>query len=372
VTVRDLTTFVDEVIREASRLTIDEFLSKLPAEVAPGSLGSGAGGVALFFYELARRRSDGDAMLTLAAEWCEHAEAQLELRPAPRPEQQLAFAFGAAGVGYLRVLVGHRQGDDTSMERGTMGLVRSWEKAVATAPSTDLFGGAAGFVCAMHRLLRLDSLPSRTEHALRGMFADAVGHLKAALERPLVARSGHARSAMAHGVGGELLALLPLVEARPLVAERLGDLAKLVIRDDELVAWPVLLGARGVPQTAFGSWCNGIAGMTHLWCRAYEALRDPMYLRLATDSATTTFRALEGVPTVCCGTAGQAAVLDLYSRVAGEVPFRRRALDRMRRAIRDATSLPPILLQGKLGIALVALGLAEHHADVMPAFDVVR
>jgi serine/threonine-protein kinase len=213
---------------------------------------------------------------------------------------------------------------------------------------------------------------------------------------------------MAHGWAGYLYATLRWCQAaaRPLPAG-------LAARLDELAAgaeswgrgarwrWHGVSLAEGhhhaAPAVArwMAGWCNGSAGMVHLWTlasrmpglsmpaepgtvpRGHAAAGRRRWQQLAHAAAWHAWEANDQVESLCCGLAGRAyALLDLYQAGAGEEWLDRARILADRAAAASAAAAPEApddaqphsLYRGALGIAVLAADLERPEAAAMPLF----
>ena len=209
---------------------------------------------------------------------------------------------------------------------------------------------------------------------------------------------------MAHGWAGYLYATLRWCQAaaRPLpagLAVRLGELADSAESWGRGARWrwhgqpPAEahgLAAPAAPRWMAG-WCNGSAGMVHLWTlasrmqalspesnpatapRGRAAAGSDRWLQLAHAAAWHAWEADDQVESLCCGLAGRAyALLDLYQAGAGAEWLERARLLADRAAASAAapevTDASHSLYRGQLGIAVLAADLERPESAAMPLF----
>jgi eukaryotic-like serine/threonine-protein kinase len=230
---------------------------------------------------------------------------------------------------------------------------------------------------------------------------------------PLAACPEAPNLGMAHGWAGYLYATLRWCQAaaRPLpagLAARLRELAGSAESWGRGARWrwhgqPLAEGHRLAAPAAprwMAGWCNGSAGMVHLWTLAsrtpgLSSPADPgtgprdaatatgpdCWMQLAHLAAWHAWEADDQVETLCCGLAGRAyALLDLYQSGAGpEWLARARILADRAAAISAAAvsgaaaedpdaSRPHGLYRGQLGIAVLAADLERPELAAMPLF----
>jgi hypothetical protein len=343
-------------VREA-RVSLAEFSS----EAIPGSLSSGAPGVAFFLHEAARLTGD-DGLLDPARRWC--AAGREWARRATRADWKdlpRGFLIGESGLAYVEALLCARDGD----RKGVLTAVERMEQASdrmddlrAGFRSNDLLGGGGGVLCGA---LDLDArLPPGPEHdAAREVLKRVRERAAAALEAAPREIGPSDPLGIAHGLAGDLWALIAVRNpGDETVRTRLRKLAAVRQLDEEgLVYW--LPSRSSTDHKLLGTWCHGMAGHSLLWCEITRRTRNKEsaeIARLAAEACSI----MGGLnPTLCCGLAGQTVALQRYADLSGDSRFARRAYDRLVRAIRIVESgveeSPFGLWKGTLGVALVAL-----------------
>jgi len=356
--------FVERVIARLRTTPVD--LSRLSDESAPGSIFSGASGVAFFLHEAARLRRD-ETLLEPARRWSEAAR-EWAARATREDWGRCPYGFlvGDTGVAYVDALLGARRGDH---ERALAAVTRIDEVSDAfgregpAAGPTEIVCGSAGVVCA---ILDLEvRLPRHANFdAARGVLRRARGRMTATLAAaygtPLDPGPGDFLG-MAHGVVGEIWALaLSLGVNHPTVRARSNELAALGEEDqDGFVYW---LPSRDGDHSLLGTWCHGMVGHTLFWCEVSRQAGGEDRSRLAARAAKTAEVLAGGGPTLCCGLAGSSLALQRYADTSGDERAGRRAYDQLARAVRlveaDETADEGVFLglwKGTLGVALVAM-----------------
>jgi hypothetical protein len=241
---------------------------------------------------------------------------------------------------------GARRGIDC-FARACDGLLRD------PAGPTELFGGAAGLACAAADLAdRAPMLEAESLRTLESRRAALLGRVHERLAEPIASRDGgRAALGLAHGVAGELWALVRGGRARsPHVDARLGELAGLGKAEGDAALTPAHVGGRMISDLS-STLCNGVPGQALLWLDVASEQARPI--------CVATFVLRSGLGSICCGLAGHAIVLERYGGLAGDPQFQRRARDRLRQAVAlcsAAEALDPglSLWHGAPGIALVA------------------
>jgi eukaryotic-like serine/threonine-protein kinase len=209
---------------------------------------------------------------------------------------------------------------------------------------------------------------------------------------PLAACAERPNLGIAHGWAGYLYATLQWCRAaaRPLPAglaarlDELGDAAESWGRGARWrwLAQPPAAGHRSATAGAavwMAGWCNGSAGMAHLYSLAARLLGGPRPERLAMAAAWHAWETPDRGESLCCGLAGRAyALLELHRRGAGAewLSRARQLADRAaaeaaspaRAAAPEGAALDHSLYRGQLGLAVLAADLERPAAAAMPAF----
>lgn len=352
--------FVELVVARLRETPVN--LTGLPPESIPGSLHSGAAGVAFFLHEAARLSGE-EALLEPAHQWYEAARAWAD--HATRSDWQglaRGFLIGETGLSYVDALLAARHGDRARVLRAVERIARvsdRFDDLRQGLRPTELLAGAAGVACATRDLeARLPgSEHEASRNVLRRVRAGAATSLMAAYATALDPGADDLLG-FAHGLAGELWALAAVVGVdHDLVRARLSEFAALREIDDEgLVYWRP---HRGKALSSFlGTWCNGMPGQTLLFCEVARQTRSPEWSRLAGLAAQTTDLFGGTNPSLCCGLAGQSVALHRYAELSGDARMARSADDRLTRAAEISSAAAAQFLglwQGVLGVALVAM-----------------
>jgi serine/threonine-protein kinase len=369
------------------------------------SLKLGAAGLAYACLRLAAQRRDGE-LLAWAELWTARAASLLEDDGAfypggPWTREKLGTRgpfYGRAGVAYVQALLAVALGDTGPGKTGGLGrAVRHFvegvggEGAMPTASSIGVSGphdltlGTAGALMAASHLLALDP-PAEAAERLRAW----AGPVVAAFEEAMGSTTGPADPetllGIAHGWGGQLLALLQwhgAAGSRPaeIVERRLGELAGQAEPHGRGVRWPWVRHARPGPMNGgyMGGWCNGGAGLVFLGSAAARVLGDERWLGLAERAALGAMEGRSESDGLCCGTVGRAyAALHLHglatsgADVGSAEDWLDRAHDLARQAAERRRFEPyPLhcLYRGELGLALLAADLERPEAAIFPCFE---
>ncbi|APR88357.1 hypothetical protein A7982_13706 [Minicystis rosea] len=273
-----------------------------------------------------------------------------------RDELTAGVFTGLAGLGYVETLLGAALDDARLRDAGIARIERAYRKHCAlAAPSGELFMGTAGY------------LALATDLGARGITGTSLTRVMAEAADRLGARHRRKTEPMnlgaAHGITGELLALLLIPDAlpRPALEARLDELLSLATVEGDYIAWPILRGGE-VPSPVWASFCNGVAGQTMLYARAFSVLGEDRYRTAALLGARTCFALAHGNATLCCGGGGAVTALALVGRALADSSFKRRSARRLAALeIQGSETCSRLLLQGDLGISW--LGLLRAHRE---------
>lgn len=353
------------------------------------SIAYGTAGVSLAWY---RRSliSDSPAHLGVARQFAALARAHRHEARAFHDGIELtrdnvgpiSYLNGSSGVWYVSALVAHASGDVA----GASTAVSRWLSAVRTRRRTlDLTLGRAGVVHTAALLIE----------ALRGSGLRAVPHLVRAGRRalgevwraldrygPIGDQCEYANLGIAHGWGGMLYATLRWRTIERLgasrertVKRRLAELAACAQPAGRGLSWPWRSApvSPGAYETYAPGWCNGSAGLVHLWLEAHAAYGDATSLELASGAAWHAWEAADdGAESLCCGLSGRAYALLALFRATGDVVWWSRARDLARRAsLAAAEHHEPFLsfYRGALGVALLLEEIERPELARMPGFE---
>jgi hypothetical protein len=355
------------------------------------SVAYGAAGVAYTLLRLARQ--EGSASLLAAADvWAEHSywamrhDGDNAFGDREMPSVSVgrsSLYFSAPGVHAVRALVG--------ASRGQVTPVRAASRALASCVRTDandldLGLGTPGVLLAC--ALVVESTPPWSQAAPRSLFTlgDALAsRLWVATDRlPAVPRAVTLRNlGAAHGWAGLLYAMLRWSDASgsPLpngMSDRFDQLATMAEPIGRGVRFPWNTETDQGPQTDdprryMAGWCNGSAGLVHVWLAAWHAFDRESFRDLAEAAAWHAWEDdSDDDTTLCCGLAGRAYALLAWHRHSRDNTWLTRATELVARGIAglDSTeSLDPGLLKGHLSLALLQRELAQPHFARMPLFE---
>lgn len=374
-----------------ARELLDEVLVRLavPGELSDGGLvpplASAMNGGAGFAYALLRiAESRGDeSLLALADLWSTRSTLALEspeafwneeLEIVPQLFGENSYYHTAAGVHGVHALVAAARGDGWDQR---LALERFVATASEPCEHVDAAFGRTGLLlgCSIAEESRLPGLDGSALRALGDRLRD---ELWTELERQPPLREGTQLKLLgaAHGWAGYLYALLRWSEATgtppaPGVAERLEQLGALGEPFGRGLRWSHEVGA-GVRDSALAaSWCNGAAGLVHLWMAAHRVLGDEAYARLGARAAWTAYETQAEPGDLCCGLAGRAyALLSLYRHTdeSGWLARGRMLADEAATSIRAHSLRRDSLYKGDVGVAVLAADLQAPEFACMPLY----
>jgi eukaryotic-like serine/threonine-protein kinase len=378
-----------DVIRRAERGGAGAADAPIACTDAPrASVIHGAAGLAYALYRVALVRESAD-LLSLADLWAARALAATGAPDAfeDRPRGITHLVYSAAtpyhtisGVHCVRALIASAVNDAPSLEQSVDAFIAS--STVPQEPDPDLMLGHAGVLLAA--ALLLDTVP--VEHG--GPRRRLAKHGNALLRegwRTLAAYPAmpdcprfHACGA-AHGWTGVLYATLRWCAATGCAlpaptALRLDELASHAEPWGRGVRWPHSLAPDVADRhTYLSGWCNGSAGLVHLWTLAARVTGDERFAQLAEGSAWSTWeQASDQSADICCGLAGAAYALLTQYRATGEAAWLRRGATLAARAARVVAADPPLrpdsLYHGVVGVALLVADLERPERASMPFF----
>lgn len=372
------------------RLDPGERLFEAGLPQAPySSINYGSGGIAYFLYRLAGIRQDAE-LLSWAKLWIEKALSEADTigeeafcEPAGEITREvigeIALYHTSTGLHATKALIGHAMADDQSTREALQAFARSTREA---GDKIDLTLGQAGILLGS-ALLR-EAIPG---HETIGSVGDRYFDLvfRQIEQMPPIGPGGGLDSTgIAHGWAGLLYALLLWCRSSGSpppdgLKERLAQLAAHAENADLGIRWPVKLHANRPLGEAgyFPSWCNGTAGMIHLWTLAHDLLKEPLFASLAEGAAANIIYSRSRIDQLCCGRPGHAyGVLNLY-KYTGEPRWLAHVKDLFEQA--RQLSEPPLgwevpphyysLYKGPMGTALLSADLEKPQYACMPLFE---
>jgi eukaryotic-like serine/threonine-protein kinase len=368
-----------------SRIGIDSSsYQALQNPTALCSVNTGAAGIAYMLYRIASVREDA-ALLALAELWIARAERhssddrafyceELELTPATVGRASLFHT--SVGLSCVEALIGVALGDGV---RAAQAIERFIARSQQASHNLDLTLGRSGILLGCAALLAVmpeSAIDARTAIAVLGDRVDA--DLRRGLAELLpVGDVGPLNLGIAHGWGGVLFALLRWREVcrrrgvDAAIETYLRALAAQAEVAGEGLRWRWIADRPGVERFMPG-WCNGSAGLVHLWTLAERSFGGAEYGELARRAAWNAWEEPSTSGDLCCGAAGRSyAMLNLY-RQTGDGLWLQRAHDLANKAVTliEQWSLHrDSLYKGEIGVALLIAELERPELSCMPLFD---
>lgn len=346
------------------------------------SVNTGAAGVAYALYRIASLRENPE-LLALAEIWIDRAERRAdddaafycrELDLTPENIGSTSLFHSSAGLACVEALVALANGDRM---RAGAAAQRFVTRARLADGRLDVTIGGAGLLLGCAGLIAMLPSSSDARDAVVALGDSLDANLRGAIAvLPAPGLKSELNFGIAHGWGGVLFALLRWRE----VFRRSGADALIEARLRELAAHGEAYGAglrwrwdaRPAPNNFMSGWCNGSAGLVHLWTLAERSLGGHEYDELARRCGLYAFEAPADIGDLCCGSGGCAyAMLDLY-RHTGDAVWLARARDLGERAatlIGRWALRADSLYKGSVGVALLIADLERPELSCMPLFD---
>jgi hypothetical protein len=378
-----ITRFAKRVIKQ---LGTDKALSGDEPRDRTASVNSGASGIAYAVYCIACARSD-PALLALADLWNAKAMGALHERDAFNNDGagltesavgRSSVFHSAVGAHLVSVAIAHGFGDAAARAAAVREFVLA---ARGGGAPLDVAFGKSGLLIACAMILGMSE--SRDQAAVASLggrayraLAKKLGSLSPIPENRRLVNLG-----VAHGWAGMLYATILWCSvthtAPPVwVSRRLGELAAQGERVGRGMRWP-WRDRSGVSAVAMPGWCNGSAGLVHLWTLAHASFGDTTYLELAERAGWNTWEDRGRAWDLCCGSAGRAYALLNLHRHTGRRVWLERAHRLAAQAVSDAqrsrgdhrVMYPSSLMRGVSGVAVLVEELARAEDARMPMFE---
>jgi hypothetical protein len=347
----------------------------------------GAAGVAVALYRAAVVRAEPE-LLALADEWSVRAARESGGLQAFHHDGLdvtvdtvgLVSPFHCiSGVHAVRALVSHARGD--VVERG-QALDSFVAESRHRCANVDLTVGRSGTLLAAGLVLEtVGETNAASTNRLVELGNETLAGIWARLNRtpPVAESDALSYLGIAHGWAGVLFATLRWCEAAHVpvageVVDRLDQLAQLARPCGPGVTWPIVNSRRRRDAGSAAGWCHGSAGYVHLWTTAHRMLGDNRWGILAERAAYNAQNARGELAQLCCGLGGQAYAMLCIHRHTGERGWLDAASELGARAAAHTTSarggpsLPASLYKGDVGLAALAVDIADPECAAMPFF----
>jgi len=293
-------------------------------------------------------------------------------------QAQTALFHSYSGLWFVHALVA----SECDLSSVQLYLDRFVSMAAQPKASFDVSFGNAGFLLASVVLLRrVDGISGVRLDGLRSLAAEYYRELAQLLDADL---ENQGTFGFAHGFAGVLYAVLRYVELLDLTEVCPGlrwidNLTKYATRVGGGATWPRVRGLAD-QEWAKASWCNGSAGMAHVYILAYDLYGREEDLQLAQEAAYVAGNGISGAYNLCCGNIGQAySLLKVFARTRNRI-WSRRANELVELAAQKAIHYHPGL-HGHAGFDMDGLfsgigGIVLLHAQMdkggdarMPVLD---
>lgn len=336
----------------------------LPSLQAPpfATLSHGAAGTAYALWRLGRMRLAENWLLAAIAD-----RSSNTLSGDPRMPST-SYLFGSSGKHWVHA----------RLARGAL-RERAIRRYIAAARVrtgwTDFASGTAGLLSGATLILNDATAPTLIDQKLEAAARSLRRSLDARL-RDHVKHGWHPHDAMrfAHGWSGIAYALLADRARRQKPVPAWMHTALL----DLVAIWsPTLASTPGLAA----SWCNGAAGATLLWSKAFSTTGERRFLVAARKAARTAAHAVGTNADLCCGTGGVAYALLSLDRIDPDHGWRERATELATCSIQRATGLatssiqrptmrwPNGLHRGHPGLVCLALDCLAERPRGFPAVE---
>jgi serine/threonine-protein kinase len=354
------------------------------------SVNFGTSGIAYALYRIACQRDD-PRLLAAADAWIMKAQAEAEGGAAfyNRAIEMTEAMIGRVslynarpGVHLVQAIIGNARGEYATRDAAVRAFLASSD---IPCPQRDLTLGRSGTVFGSMMLLEIlpnsdplwNEIRSSGQRRLNDLWAETAefDSISSGKQWPNLG--------IAHGWAGLLYLTFRWHELvgtpiPPACHDRLIELMNAASPSGRGAIWPWRERPGDDYSASMPGWCNGSAGMVHLFCLAQGLLGDDWLLEVADGAAWHAWEAGAGPVDLCCGYAGRAyALLELY-RATGDTNWLSRAHVLADRAVdiapqmRGANHPRHSLYKGELGLALLLSDLEEPRGAAMPLFGSER
>lgn len=341
----------------------------------------GMAGTAYGLYRLALLRQDAE-LLSAAAGWCETAKQASRARAAYYNARQGLSSSVTGGVSPyftrsgLLLVDAHLAQASGQLARMARGIEEYCALDVAAESRIELGQGVAGVLLGAAMLLEAAPPQLLAPRLMLSTFGDRLmQRLDPALAglRSFPAGGPLDNAGIAHGWGGVLYAMLRWCRvageaASSSVVRSLMMLARLAEPRGRGVQFPHVAGTGS--HHDIPGWCNGPAGLVHLWSVGHLMTGEQTYATLAEQCGWSAWEAPDRFPDLCCGRVGRGYALLAVHRMTGDAIWleRARALQRGARPFARSAAGHLSLFKGALGAALLEQDLEAPNRGCHPFF----
>lgn len=379
--------FLDNILKRIDTPSESLFAVTAGMTLPLCSTHSGMNGIAYALYRIASIQGDAH-LLALSDRWLHKTIASMGQSNAfytntnqltPEVLGRVSPFHTPSGIYMVQALISHAMGDFVTQQSALDKFVMT---SSVPCDNLDLTLGKASTLLACsilmdithdNKLLNNSSLLALGDTILQSLW-EKLNRYPTIRDCPEMKYLG-----IAHGWAGVMYATMRWCQStcKPIpnfIPVRLRELAELGEPAGRGLRWKSILSDQEIPYNYMSGWCNGTAGMVHLWTLAHQMLKEKTYLDLAEKSAWNVWEEPAEIIGLCCGHAGQAySLLNLYKHTGEEI-WLQRAQELMLKGVHTATSdpqeLPNSLFRGEIGLAVLIADLAKPESACMPLFEV--
>ncbi|MDM5223542.1 lanthionine synthetase LanC family protein [Peribacillus sp. NJ11] len=378
--------FLDTILKRIDTPTENLFAVTTGMQLPLCSIHSGMTGIAYALYRIASIQGDA-SLLALSDRWLHKSIASMGISNAfysnenhmvPEVLGRISPFHTPSGIYMVQALISHAMGDFVTQNSALDKFVMT---SSAPCDNLDLTLGKSSTLLACSLLMDTthdnesvnnSSLLALGDATMQSMW-EKLNRFPTIQDCPEMKHLG-----IAHGWAGVIYATMrwcqstgkPIPDFIPIRLRQLAELGEPVGRG---LRWKSIWSHQEIPFNYMSGWCNGTAGMVHLWTLAHKMLKEQTYLDLAVKSAWNVLEDPAQIIGLCCGHAGQAySLLTLYKHTGEEI-WLQRAQELMLKGVHTATSapqeLPNSLFRGEIGLAVLIADLAKPKSACMPLFE---
>lgn len=379
-------TFLDNILKRIDTPSESLFAVTTGMQLPLCSTHSGMNGIAYALYRIASIQGDAH-LLALADRWLNKAIASMGAYNAfytnanqiiPEILGRVSPFHTPSGLYMVQALISHAMGDfvtqQSALEKFVMASSAACDNLDLTLGKTSTLLACSLLIDTTHdnELINNSSLLALGDATMQSVWdkLNCYPEIRDCSEMKYLG--------IAHGWAGVMYATMrwcqstgkPIPDFLPVRLRQLAELGEPTVLG---LRWKSVWSDIEIPYNYMSGWCNGSAGMVHLWTLAHQMLREPMYLDLAEKSAWNVWEEPAQIIGLCCGHAGQAYSLLNFYKHTGEEIWLQRAQELILKGVHTATSvpqeLPNSLFRGEIGLAVLIADLAKPNSACMPLFE---
>jgi serine/threonine-protein kinase len=348
------------------------------------SLNGGSAGIAYALYRLACL-NESPGLLTNAELWAQHAQQNqhnddayydLEHREEYAAVGAISVHHGPAGISFIRTLIALSAADLYGADIALSQFINDINQPCSQKDTT--LGKLSGVLAACEIIQSMDELPEKVDGHIIDFVTpllDSVWKEIDALEDIKYCQKWR-NLGFAHGWAGLLYTTLlwHKVTATPLPSsfeDRLSQFVETLHPTERGLSffWHTEDDQSNPPMNG---WCNGSAGVVHLFALLYEMDQQEKWLNYAEQLAWHVWESGTGPIDLCCGSAGRIFALLRMYHISQQSDWLDRAHKLTEQAIELAPSIqnnehePYSLFKGQLGLSLAVHALHHSEYSFMP------